>query len=192
MQIESKTSAYVAFAGPKRLATGSLVEVAAAARRAQDGAPEATILVFNRHTAEVIDLDLRGSEQEVIARYASEESSASKRGRPKLGVVAREVTLLPRHWEWLARQPGGASTTLRRLVEAAHKSDASASRARCETAYRFMSVMAGDLPGFEEAARALFAGDLERLRTLASGWPADVRDEAVRYADDQQLSPVML
>src|SRR3954469_16394268 len=149
MQIQPKTSAYVAFAGTKRLESGSLVEVAAAARRAQGGAPEATILVFNRHTAEVIDLDLRGSEQEVVARYAAEQSSASKRGRPKLGVVAREVTLLPRHWEWLAGQPGGASVTLRRLVEAAHKSDASASRARCETAYRFMSVMAGDLPGFE-------------------------------------------
>src|SRR3954454_4963920 len=112
MQIQPKTSAYVAFAGTKKLASGSLVEVAAAARRAQDGAPEATILVFNTHTAEVSDLDLRGSEQEVAAVHAAEQISASKRERPKLGVFDLEVTLLPRHWEWLARQPGGASITL--------------------------------------------------------------------------------
>ena len=91
-------------------------------------------------------------------------------------MVAREVTLLPRHWEWLARQPGGASITLRRLVEAARKGDTGAAdaRARTEAAYRFMAAMAGDLPGFEEAARALFAGDRARLEIHMSQWPPDI------------------
>ncbi len=72
------------------------------------------------------------------------------RGRPKLGVVAREVTLLPRHWDWLNAQPGGASVALRKLVEQARRANGDADRARAarEAAYHFMSAMAGDLPAF--------------------------------------------
>jgi hypothetical protein len=172
---------FVAFAGAVRIAAGELAKTAAAARRAQDEDPSTAISVFNRETAEVVDLDLRGTDREVALRYASLETSPARRGRPKLGVVAREVTLLPRHWDWLARQPGGASTTLRRLVEAARKADAGAARARTETAYRFMSAMAGDLPGFEEAARALFAGERERLAALLAAWPTDIGDEIWRF-----------
>ena len=168
---------YVAFAGLARLAAGDLAEVALAARRARDQDPHAAILVFDRQTGGVMDLDLRGTEPEVAARFARLEMSPARRGRPKLGVVAREVTLLPRHWDWLARQPGGASVTLRRLVEGARKADDGAGRARTEAAYRFMSAMAGDLPGFEEAARALFAGDREGLAARLAQWPADMADE---------------
>jgi hypothetical protein len=98
-------------------------------------------------------------------------------------VVAREVTLLPRHWEWLASQPGGASVALRRLVEAARKvgNEASAARTRVEAGYRFMSAMAGDLPGFEDAARALFAYDQDRLAQCIRAWPPDIRDQVLRY-----------
>jgi hypothetical protein len=98
-------------------------------------------------------------------------------------VIAREVTLLPRHWDWLSSQAGGASVALRRLVEAARKLDneAGAPRTRVEAAYRFMSTMAGDLPGFEDAARALFAHDQERLRCCIPGWPPDIRDQVLRY-----------
>lgn len=105
------------------------------------------------------------------------------RGRPALGVVAREVTLLPRHWEWLSAQPGGASAALRRLVETARRNDgAGRMRAAREAAYRFMSAMAGNRPGYEEAIRALFAGDAERFEALTAPWPADVSAFAARLA----------
>ncbi|AWN42814.1 DUF2239 family protein [Methylobacterium durans] len=185
--IRQNTRRCVAFAGTARIATGTLSEAAGAARQRLDQDPSTTILVFDRETAEVIDLDLRGSVQDVVTRYAAaqapaRETGTPKRGRPKLGVVPREVTLLPRHWDWLARQPGGASITLRKLVEAAQRSSATAAKARSEAAYRFMSAMAGDLPDFEEAARALFANDLERLETFAWQWPRDIVDEVVMYA----------
>lgn len=181
MSDETSAARYVAFAGSQRLAAGSLAEAAGAARRGQDAHPDAAILVFDRETGAVVDLDLRGTVVEAAARYAS--PGPARRGRPKLGVVAREVTLLPRHWDWLARQPGGASTTLRRLVEAARKAEAGDSRIRTEAAYRFMSAMAGDRPAFEEASRALFAGDRARLAAQMASWPADIRDEVLRFVE---------
>lgn len=176
-------AAFVAFAGRARIAEGSLAEAAVAAKRALERDGCASVLVFDAATGAVTDLDLRGTEADVVARYAPPAPSASRRGRPKLGVVAREVTLLPRHWAWVARQPGGASVALRRLVEAASKLDngAGAARARVEAAYRFMSAMAGDLPGFEEASRALFAHDQDRLGPCIRAWPPDVRDQLLRY-----------
>ncbi|MCB1500596.1 MAG: DUF2239 family protein [Bauldia sp.] len=183
LESERPRTSFVAFAGTACIAAGALSETAVAARRAQDEDPSAAILVFNRDTAEVVDLDLRGSEQDVAARYTPPTPSPARRGRPKLGVVAREVTLLPRHWEWLARQPGGASVTLRKLIEAARKDDAHTARARTDTAYRFMSAMAGNLPGFEEAARALFAGDRGRLTALMAAWPPDIGREISRFLD---------
>jgi hypothetical protein len=141
------------------------------------------VVVFTADTGHVVDLDLRGTEAEVFARYDSRPDEWPKRGRPKLGVVAREVTLLPRHWAWLASQPGGASVALRKLVEAARKVDlqSGAGRARVEAAYRFMSAIAGDLPGFEDAARRLFAGDHDGLRLCIEHWPPDIRDETLRF-----------
>jgi len=176
---------YVGFVGVSRFVAGALVDVAAAARRVLDRDPCAAVLIFDRQTAEVVDLDLRGTERDVVARLAPPSTGPARRGRPKLGVVAREVTLLPRHWDWLARQPGGASVTLRRLVEIARKADVETgdARARTAAAYRFMAAMAGDLPGFEAAARALFAGDRARLETHMYRWPSDIREEALRFAD---------
>jgi hypothetical protein len=168
---------FVAFAGGTRLFAGDLAGAATAVRRAQAEYPQATTLVFNRETGEVTDLDLRGSEAEIAARYARPETSAARRGRPRLGVISREVTLLPRHWDWLSRQPGGASVTLRKLVEAARKADAGAARTRTAAAYRFMSAMAGDRPGFEETARALFADDRDGLAARLAQWPGDIGEE---------------
>jgi hypothetical protein len=110
-------------------------------------------------------------------------------GRPKLGVVAREVTLLPRHWEWLARQTGGASVALRKLVEEARRTGEVGHRVRQaqEAAYRFMSVMAGNRPNYEEAIRALFAGEASRFEKLIAEWPADVRRHAARLAQGALL-----
>ena len=174
---------FVVFAGSDRVAAGTLAEAAVGAKRALECDDGSVVLVFNAATGEVADLDLRGPEAEILARYAPVGDAAPKRGRPKLGVVAREVTLLPRHWEWLANQSGGASVALRRLVDAARKRDAEAgsSRTRVEGAYRFMSAIGGDLPGFEDATRDLFAGDWHRLRRRIQDWPADVRDHVLRH-----------
>ncbi len=168
-----------AFDGDTHLATGPLAEVALAVKARLDADPTAQPLVFDDATGAVVDLDLRGDAAAIIARLAPAEPPRG-RGRPKLGVVPREVTLLPRHWDWLARQPGGASVTLRRLVDAARRDGAADPRAAREAAYRFMSAMAGDRTGFEEAARALFAGDRPGFTTHAASWPADIRAHVER------------
>jgi len=187
---------HVAFAGHRLLASGDLQDVALAVHRAQAADPHASLLVFQDATGTQADLDLRGSEVEVAARYArpspapvqAATSAAPRgRGRPRLGVVAREVTLLPEQWDWLAAQPGGASVALRKLVHQARRAAAAQAgqvQAR-ERAYAFMSAIAGNLPGFEEASRALFAGDRPRLATCTAGWPADVRDHLARLASTE-------
>jgi hypothetical protein len=123
-------------------------------------------------------------EAEVGAVALAEDEPPRGPGRPRLGVVAREVTLLPRHWEWLGEQPGGASAALRRIVDEARRGSHDKDRVRKaqEAAYRFLSAMAGDLPGFEEANRALFAGDAARFEREVAGWPSDVRDHATTLA----------
>src|SRR5664279_3223591 len=182
---------YVAFEGDRRLASGNLRDVARAAKQALD---QASILVFNGQTSGPIDIDFRGSIEDVLARLpeagdaptAEEAAPPGPRrpGRPKLGVIAREVTLLPRHWEWLAQQSGGASVALRRLVDEARSGGEHGNRIRLaqEAAYRFMSAMAGNKPHYEEVARALFAGDAPRFEAWTDSWPADVRDHARRLA----------
>ncbi|MEP9377505.1 DUF2239 family protein [Aquabacter sp. CN5-332] len=189
---EFATKPCTAFIGNRLLAAGPLIDVALAVKAAGG---DSLVLTFDDATGAVVDLDLRGSRDDILARLAerdpvpeqphsSGEAGARARGRPKLGVVAREVTLLPRHWDWLASQPGGASVALRRLVEEARRADGGQSRLRAgrEAAYRFMSAMGGDLPGFEEAARALFAGDAEYLAAHMTAWPDDLRAYAVRLA----------
>ena len=171
-----------AFAGTVRIATGSLADVALCAKRAIDTDRTLPVLVFDDETSEVVELDLRGTPDEVAARMPG--PAARPRGRPRLGVVPREVTLLPRHWEWLRTQRGGASAALRRLVEQASRDCAGRDRVRRaqEVAYRFMHAMAGDERDFEEAARALFARDRERFDRYRAGWPADIADHASRLA----------
>ena len=177
---------YTAFAGLRRLATGTLDETILGAKSAIDAGETAPVLVFEDRTGTQLDFDWRGTPDDVRRRLASHPhfappAPASERsgpGRPRLGVVSREVSLLPRHWSWLAEQPGGASATLRRLVDDARKLDtgrAETRRAR-EAASRFLWAVAGDLPGFEEVSRALFAGDDQRLSRLVAAWPKDVRD----------------
>ena len=186
---------FTAFIGQQRLASGPLAEVAIAVMNASRNPDAPPIIIFADATGQPIDLDLRGTERDVVARLpqpapdseaATEEASSEPRGRgrPKLGVVAREVTLLPRHWEWLGAQPGGASVALRKLVEEARRANGDADRARAarDAAYRFMSVMAGNLAGFEEASRALFADDRRRFVGLIAGWPDDIRDHVVKLA----------
>jgi hypothetical protein len=128
----------------------------------------AAIRVFEDGSGRVVDLDYWN------AASSSPPPPPRPRGRPSLGVAAREVTLLPRHWEWLSRQPGGASAAIRRLVEEASRTAPGPAEKR-DSAYRFMSDMCGDRPGYEEALRALYRGEEERFGTLVADWPKQVR-----------------
>lgn len=201
---------YTAFSGDRHIASGPLQTVALAVKRVIKGGAADNVLIFDDATGRQIDVDIRGSDKAIVDRLAQRaanqraESAQSgrpspvgdsidtnaavdksrSRGRPKLGVVAREVTLLPRHWEWLATQPGGASVALRKLVEEARRTHAESDKRRKaqESAYYFMSAIAGNMPGFEEATRALFADDQQRFREWIAAWPDDVRDHAIKLA----------
>lgn len=177
----------IAFEGTSCLAHGPLGEVALAVKAAVDRGVEREILIFDAVTSRPLEIDTRGTDDDVLGRLLPEPVDAAQargRGRPKLGVVAREVTLLPRHWDWLKAQPGGASVTLRKLVDEARRgNDRGKLKAAQESAYRFMSAVAGNLTDFEEATRALFAGDKPRFAALVAPWPQDVRDHANRLAD---------
>jgi len=187
--------AYIAFDGDRCIATGDLRDVARAAKETLDRHKDASILVFDGRTSGPIDIDFRGTTDDVLARLpkiaaapAAVDDAAQPAprgpGRPKLGVVAREVTLLPRHWEWLAQQSGGASVALRKLVDEARRANKDKDRIRHaqEAAYRFIAAMAENKPHYDEVARALFAGDAERFEAGTASWPADVRDHARRLA----------
>jgi hypothetical protein len=184
-----------AFDGQRQIASGALRDVALAVKTVVERGAIGPVLVFDDATGRVTDIDIRGCAEDVVARLAaplpdadaaSGELSGERRGRgrPKLGVVAREVTLSPRHWEWLGTQSGGASIALRKLVDAARRAGVDSDRRRNarERAYHFMAAMAGDLPGFEEAIRALFADDRQRLEDMTVAWPEDVRIHALRLA----------
>jgi hypothetical protein len=183
-----------------------LARILPAIKAAWQEDPQAQLLVFEDATGNLVELDLRenpaprrGAKTAAAGRAgiageagagggigAAAPGAARGVGRPKLGVVAREVTLLPRHWEWLSRQPGGASVTLRKLVEEARRSGAGRDRVRHaqEVTYRFLLAIAGDLPGYEEAMRALFAARRGRFEELLAAWPSDIGDHALRLAAD--------
>jgi hypothetical protein len=167
---------YTAFVGEARIAAGPLETLLPVVKERCDRSDGALCLIFDDRTGRQVDFDLRGSVEDVLARALPAASKAGP-GRPKLGVVSREVSLLPRHWEWLEEQPNGASAALRRLVDEARKREPEEQRARRaqEAAGRFLTAMAGNLPGYEEACRALYAGDGERFEALTAGWPEDYR-----------------
>jgi hypothetical protein len=188
-----------AFEGQRLIASGELPAVALAAKEVIKRGEQAPILVFDDATAAPVEFDLRGTAEEIVARLVREPSAAHShndasndaepdiprgRGRPKLGVVAREVTLLPRHWDWLSAQPGGASVALRKLVETARGTGEQRERKRAaqEAAYRFMTAVAGNLPDYEDATRALYSSDQPRFEEKIAGWPEDVRAYALRLA----------
>lgn len=184
----------VAFEGSRLVASGTPAQVALKAKEVIDRGERAAVVIFDQQTSELIEVDFRGSASDVLGRLSAgaeqtepdrQQSSEPRRpGRPKLGVVPREVTLLPRHWQWLNCQPGGASVALRKLVDEARRVNAGKDRVRQarEAAYRFLSAMAGNEPRFEEAIRALFAGNAGRFHEMAAEWPVDVRDHAIKLA----------
>jgi hypothetical protein len=189
-------NATIAFDGDRRIASGGLREIVSAAKEVLERRKDASILVFDGGTGLPIDIDFRGAIDDVLARLpaiagtpaASDDDgppAARGPGRPKLGVVAREITLLPRHWAWLAQQTGGASVAIRKLVEEARRTGADKDRIRQaqDAAYRFMSAMAGNRPHYEDAIRALFADDATGFEKLIAEWPTDVRDHISTLAE---------
>jgi hypothetical protein len=165
-----------AFFEDETIARGGRGEVMRLIEERYAPADLASVRVYDEETGRVVDLDYWDA-------AASAAAPPRGRGRPKLGVVAREVTLLPRQWEWLSTQRGGASAALRRLVDEASRA-APRPEERRDRAYRFMSDNCGDRPGYEEALRALYRGDREQLDSLISAWP-----EAVRSYVAQLLGP---
>lgn len=174
----SENPTYTTFHADKRVASGDLSSMLRATKAYLDANPQAQLLIFNEATGSQVDYDFRGTADEVAERYAPQEEAKGP-GRPRLGVVSREVTLLPRHWDWLAEQPSGASATLRRLVDEARRNEDPAERARRVTG-RVMTALAGDLQNYEEAYRALDGGAGGRFWELTADWPADVRAYLLR------------
>jgi uncharacterized protein len=176
------TQLCIAFEGSRLIASGELASVAARVKKVLVRGERGTVLLFDLETSQPLEIDFRGSVEQVLARLR--EPASRGPGRPKLGVMAREVTLLPRHWDWLAAQPGGTSVALRKLVEDARKANAWKDRHReaQNAAYRFMAAMAGNAPDYEEAIRSFFAGDAEAFERKSARWPAAVRDHARHLA----------
>ncbi|MES2744371.1 MAG: DUF2239 family protein [Bdellovibrionota bacterium] len=185
---DSETPAtYTSFAGDRKIAEGDLKTIAQELFAHQKKHPDENPLIFDNRTSAVLELDLRGSIKEILDRLPGNSGSAEEKagpGRPKLGVLSREIGLLPRHWEWLALQPGGASVTLRKLVDEARKTNKSQDekRAAQNATYKFMSAMAGNLPHYEEALRAFFAGNEALLKTLTHQWPTDIKNHVLALA----------
>lgn len=184
----SRPLTYSAFAEDRLIAFGLLPDVLTAAKAYVDGTEDPQLLIFEDRTGRQLDFDFRGSVQEVLVRAIPPERTGP--GRPKLGVVSREVSLLPRHWEWLEAQPQGISAGLRRLVEEARKQNPAEQRARKgrEAMSKFMTAVAGNRPNYEEATRALFASDHARFEELIAEWPEDIRAHLLRVLEDS-LSP---
>ncbi|MCA6123384.1 DUF2239 family protein [Bradyrhizobium sp. WSM 1704] len=191
--------AFVAFESERRIAAGDLGEVVRAAKQLLDRRKDAAVLVFDGRTSALVDIDYRGSVDDVLKRLPKPKTPAAEEheqpapaprgpGRPRLGVVAREITLLPRHWDWLAQQKGGASVAIRKLIDEARRSSGDKDRTRLaqDAAYRFMTTMAGNRPHYEDAIRALFVHDRRRFSTLIADWPADIRDHAIALAYSDQ------
>ncbi len=219
--IGTSTSRCAAFEGTRLIAAGTLLEVAEPTKAAVDRGGPAPVLIFDEATGQELEVDFRGEWTTVRARILELDTAgvgpaagartgdaardvavaeepvagvARGPGRPRLGVVPREVTLLPRHWEWLAGQPGGASVALRKLVEEARRANEGRDlqRAARDATYRFITVLAGNLFGYEEATRALFANDRDGFEQFSAAWPADVRDFARRLASRALTSETAL
>jgi len=189
-------SKYTAFEGNTLFCRGSLVEVVVKIKKRLGKSENSSILIFSDATGKSMDFNFQGTEKDVLKRldvYVAEDAPKENTGpgRPKLGVVSREVSLLPRHWEWLASQAGGASVTLRKLVEESRKkslgvggvSGVQDTKRAQERTYKFMTTMAGDCAGYEDAIRALYKKDEKLFRAKIADWASDVKNHVVELAE---------
>ena len=183
-----QANTYTAFEGGKMVSKGALPEVVLKVKRRIGKVENSSILIFSDATGNTLDFNFQGAEKDVLKRldvFVKEDApESSGPGRPKLGVVSREVSLLPRQWEWLASQSGGASAVLRRLVDEAKKksSEGNAVKQTQERTYKFMFAVAGDLEGYEEAIRALYKKDRKNFLVRMADWPDDVKAHALDLA----------
>lgn len=176
---------YTAFVGTSMLHTGSLRDVLPTVKSRFDQDQGTIILIFEDQTGRQVDFDLRGTPNDVLARALPDRVRIGP-GRPKLGVIAREISLLPRHWEWLEQQPAGASAVLRRLVDEARKKEPDEQRVKStiDAVGRLLSAMAGNLPGYEEVTRSLYSRNRKRFDELIAEWPDDLRSHLQRLTCD--------
>ena len=189
----------IAFSNNQCVAEGMPEQVVTDLKSLVNQQPESKLIILDAATSRTVEIDFRESPSTILAKQfrpaeptpsvaadQSERETKRGRGRPKLGVVSKEVTLLPRHWDWLSKQPGGISVALRKLVEEARRGNAEEDQRRSaeNSAYRFMTVLAGDAPGYEEAIRSLYAGDLPKLLEIIENWPSDVARHTESLARD--------
>lgn len=163
---------FTTFCGDKRIASGDLQAMLPEVRAWVETNGDTGLLYFDDATGKQTDFNLNDA---IPAPRVGP-------GRPKLGVVSREISLLPRHWEWLEKQPNGASAAMRRLVDEARNAPGERDQRAREAAGRFMTAMAGNYPNYEEATRALYAGNIEGMESLIQEWPEDVRYYTKRLA----------
>jgi hypothetical protein len=182
--------------GCGRVASGSLQHVVTTVKDTLDDRDLTQLLIFDDTTGKQIDVDFRGKTDDVLKRLGEQfgdlpdmemNNQPTRRvGRPKLGVVSGEVTLLPKDWEWLKSQSGGASVTLRKLVGDARRAGGKQSKIResQEATYYFMTAMAGNFHQYEEALRALYADDSDRFYHFIDNWAPDIRNHIKKLAAD--------
>jgi hypothetical protein len=178
-----KDRTFTAFAGDRLVISAEIRDTLLKVKQRLNKGERETMLIFDDRTGKQVDFNLEGSPEEVLERlpshplFAAQQQLRSGPGRPKLGVISREISLLPQHWDWLEEQPKGISAVLRGLVDEARRREPDQARSRSirDATAKFMWAMAGNLPGFEEASRALYAADQERLDTLIRAWPKDIR-----------------
>ncbi|MDB5106686.1 MAG: hypothetical protein JWP91_4375 [Fibrobacteres bacterium] len=186
-----QANTYTAFEGGRLINRGPLPDVVLGIKRRMGRTEHTSALIFSDATGNTMDFNFQGTEKDVLRRLevfvkddAAPEPENPGPGRPRLGVVSREVSLLPRQWEWLASQSGGASAVLRRLVDEAKRksTDGNSVNRIQERTYKFMFAIAGDLPGYEEAIRALYKKDRKAFAMRMEGWPEDVKAHALDLA----------
>lgn len=187
--MNEKALTFTAFNGDELIARGALLDVALKLKDRLTKNRGMSFFVFDDRTCKTVEVDLRGTKDDLRNRLRdtedNKESPSPGPGRPKLGVICREISLLPRHWDWLNLQPGGASSALRRLVEDAKKRNSPQDRIRMaqEVTYRFMHTMGGNLAGYEEALRSLYSRDRQKFKEHTATWPRDVRKHTWKIAE---------
>ncbi len=171
----NESERYSSFIGDRHLFTGDLKGMLSQTHAYISRHGEEGLLIFDNFSGRQIDYNFRVSLEELLGKELPPTPKKGP-GRPRLGVVCGEISLLPRHWDWLQRQRQSASATIRRLIEAAMKeaSPEEKTREAIDAAGKFLWTMAGNLSDFEEASRALYAQKWHILDAITAAWPEDI------------------